>query len=48
VDICPESVLAVDDGQLTLANPKACTYCGVCEETCPEVAVRLEYVIRWA
>jgi len=48
VDICPESVLAVEDGQLSLANPKACTYCGVCEENCPEGAVRLEYVIRWA
>lgn len=48
VDICPESVLAIENGHLSLANPKACTYCGACEENCPEGAVRLEYVIRWA
>jgi len=48
VDICPESVLAIENGRLAFVNPKACTYCGICEENCPTGAVRLEYIIRWA
>ena len=48
VEVCPESVLSVESGNLTIVNPKRCTSCAQCEDVCPEGAVRVFYQISWA
>ena len=48
VDVCPEGVLTIDAGALTIARPDSCTMCAECEGVCPENAVSVHYRIGWA
>jgi ferredoxin len=47
VRVCPEAVVALEDGRLVVTAPAACTFCGLCEELCPESAIALSYAIVW-
>lgn len=39
VDACPQEVLEIDDGLMSVANEEACIGCGDCLEECPMGAI---------
>ena len=46
VDICPEDVLAFDQGRVTARHPKECWYCGSCIYDCPHDAIDVKFDIN--
>ncbi len=48
VQVCPNGVLAVQDGLARIIRPDACTYTGLCEMACPPRAINRPFwvVIR--
>lgn len=45
VKVCPEHALAMVSAQPALRPEVICTYCGLCEDSCPTGAVFLTYEI---
>ena len=48
IALCPTSALALDNKRALLAMPDRCTYCQACEDSCPEGAISLPFLIVFA
>ena len=48
VEVCPNQVLELIEGALSFVRPQDCTYCALCEGSCPQGAIRCSYEIGWA
>jgi 2-oxoglutarate ferredoxin oxidoreductase subunit delta len=44
VAFCPESVLKLEQGKVTVVNGEKCIACGMCEMRCPDYAIYLQEV----
>jgi 2-oxoglutarate ferredoxin oxidoreductase subunit delta len=42
VAFCPEAVLKLEEGKVTVANEERCIVCGMCETHCPDYAIYLQ------
>jgi len=45
VEHCPTGAVVLQNGRPYFVHPELCTYCGLCEELCPEGAIALSYEI---
>lgn len=43
IEVCPESVLAMKDGKVYIANPDNCIECGACADSCGANALEMAY-----
>lgn len=41
VSFCPRKVLALNLGKVEVRDWKSCIKCGLCEEVCPDYAIRV-------
>lgn len=48
VAVCPEQVLAMNEGKVVFTRPQVCTYCTQCEEACPVNAIICGFSVGWA
>lgn len=39
MDTCPAGALALVESQAAIVRPERCSYCGDCEDLCPEGAI---------
>jgi len=47
VEVCEKGVIALGEGQPTLAHPEDCDGCGECEEACPQGGIECAFEIVW-
>jgi NAD-dependent dihydropyrimidine dehydrogenase PreA subunit len=47
VDLCPENSLTLAEHGPIFKTPITCTYCTICEDICPEGAIRAPFQFLW-
>jgi ferredoxin len=45
VAVCPENVLLQVEDKAKVVRPENCTYCLACEDSCPQSAIELPFLI---
>ena len=43
VENCPEDILTMKEGQVYVAYPLECSWCGACEIDCPADAIKVRF-----
>lgn len=41
ISFCPRKVLTLNLGKVEVRNPENCIKCGLCEQLCPDYAIRV-------
>ena len=45
---CPEDALTMTELGPVFNRPLTCTYCSICEDVCPQSAIRAPFTIQWS
>lgn len=48
VEFCPTHAVAIVGGKARIVRPEDCTFCDVCENSCPSGAIGRPFVVQFA